>query len=685
MAFSKYVVTFQNPPNAGEILTIIDSLTGQSIKAKFELIRVNFGECRIGTDEGTQAYNYQKQTNIDYNNTGLYTITYDTLLGTVTVQANNAESQFSLAFNDALGVSVVFDNVAPSTEISLGVLAATEADSNPCDNIKLSVTTNIQASAITSPIAQAVATNPFVFTMGRADLITLTMEEVLGSSFTQQFRAPRLLSEYFGLDILNTPNGGTLTITRLAPLNAHGNPAQPLVLTYLYSLDGITYRSVDSISNLAPDNYTLYIKDSGGCEITIPFEIEAFEGITLPVEPIFEVSNVNSFRFKKNIAWSDCGIRKSVLNTLSFEERDFMPITKYVQLINKCDNITTQIKTSYETVEAVLTDCDDNEIVLTPTKKTTNMDKVDVRDGYILNHTEGDYTGQLGLYFGAGETYDPITLLANGSYNLAQSIMSWIDVGEYVNLQGIGWLRVEAIIPAQSGVPFSGDSLVLGALSSAYSLGDNTKIQTTSRYNVVDWERWEFPIDFSTLEGHYQIKINGEDILTNYPDVEFLSEYLSVEEKHDSHFQIDYYNTENNEINYFTGIRNKVRIPYTTQLKWSPKSSVTTYDTDTNTVLQDANVREFYAFNALPLPTAMAQKLVMILVHDRLMIDGELYTIEGEPSAKAFGRTNLYQVTASLVKADYVFDTDSGKGLVELPTGIPLAIDENSNGLLFVE
>jgi len=204
-----------------------------------------------------------------------------------------------------------------------------------------------------------------------------------------------------------------------------------------------------------------------------------------------------------------------------------------------------------------------------------------------------------------------------------------------------------------------------------------------SVYNVVDFERYEFSFAALLLSGYYHIKVETTD--TNFTNKSFTSEWLWVQEKHQKHFLIDYYNSVNNEINYSTGIRHRIRIPYVFQLKWKPNNTQDLYVTDQNTILLESRVREFYSFNAAPLPTAMAQKVVLALSLDRLFIDGQSYLMEGEPEATPFGDTNLYQVKATLVKADYVFDTNSNIVNQDIVIdGVPLAIIPNQKGMLFI-
>jgi len=447
-------------------------------------------------------------------------------------------------------------------------------------------------------------------------------------------------------------------------------------LIFQYSLDGVVWQGVPSFTGLAIGNYTAYVRDTIGCSVPVPFEVTTFSANVVDFDPVSRISNLNSIRFKEDATFSSCGTKKLPTNTLSFEERDNRPDRSFLQLVQQCDTLKTQLDTNYENVTAKAVDCDGTETALTVSKMTDNMNKTDVRDGTVL--ISG--LGTIGIRFGDGLTYDPTTLITNGSYNLGSNLMSWINVGDYVNLQGIGWTQILYVIPSTDSVPYS--SFYTSSNNNGF-FSVNDVIQVQSVYNVVDFERYEFSFAALLLSGYYHIKVETTD--TNFTNKSFTSEWMWVQEKHQKHFLIDYYNSINNEINYSTGIQHRIRIPYVLQLKWKPNNTQDLYVTDQNTILLESRVREFYSFNAAPLPTAMAQKVVLALSLDRLFIDGQSYLMEGEPEVTAFGDTNLYQVKATLVKADYVFDTNSNIVNQDIVIdGVPLAIIPNQKGMLFI-
>lgn len=681
-----FKIKFNAIPDADDGVVLIDTLrSSPNMPLTFKATRSVAGEVGIGSGIDATMFNFAQAFQIDYNNTNLYDVQIDTDLDEITITANNNASDFSQGTNTTGGDVVVTITDAVFDPFNIQLIQILEADTDPCNNVKLSILTSEQATQITSPITQAVSTNPIVIDVPRSTLMNITVTNG-NVTQTEQYRIPVMSAAYFDLDVVQVPGGGSLNVSRLYPLSDIGPTGYTFPLTFEYNLDGMGWQAGSSWSGLSVGNHTIQFRDNLGCETGLSFVIDEFTINLIDVPPLAEISSVNPIRFKKDVQWENCGVRKNGTNTLSYEERDRMPIRNYVQLFQTCDIIRTQVKTSYENVEALLVDCDGNETPLVVNKVSENLGITDVRDAQVRNIVGGEYDGRLGIYFKAGDTYDPVTLAQNGTYNLNGQLMEWIDVGDYINLVGFGWLLVDAII-IDSAPQIEGRVVVFNTLSQPGGPADFSTIQTTTMYNAVDFERFEFTIGMSLLLGNYQVRVNVTDPTPGFEDCSFLSEWMDIQVEHPCHYVIDYYNTENNEINFSTGIQFKLRIPYVLQLKYIPNIEQEIYTTDTNTVLLDSTGREFYKFNARPMPTAMAIKLVNVLSLDRVFIDGESYLMEGEPEVIPFGSTNLYQVKANLVKSNFTFNINSGirSGEIIIPQGEPLAVGGDGPGLLFTD
>ena len=663
---SKVVITYSSNIVSGDEFSIQDSLTPTQL---IDLDSTT--QPRLIGSTLTDTLNRAFQTiQLSYNNTNIYVVSVDYLLNTITIDANNSGSSFSETSNNTSGaVSLTFSNVAVPTVFDISTITASESASSPCTNVKLTITSNVQATNITSPVSASVGANPFIVDVQRTGLVNVIMNDSNNADTFPVF-IPSLVSADFSADVINAPNGGTVTVS--------SNYTQQPLFSLEYSIDNVSFYSTNSFSGITGGSYNIYVRDGLGCSFSLAFAIDAF---TPPVNERVEfgfVSNLNSFRFKvcqdltTNIA--------TVSNTLSYEENVETKNLNYKQPFQKNDGIiTTQIKSSYGLNEAKITDSSQVDTALTVTKKTTNLNIEDVRDGTINSVS---YLGQgyVGVSFGSGNTYDPVTLSVDGTYSLGNNLPDWIDIGEYLNLQNAGWIKVIDIIPV-GGVSYA----IMNTLTSSYPetielQGLNRRI--TSVYDLLPYEVYEFDVDLSNLEGCYQISIDLTD--ADFNDVSFLSERIDVQERFLKTYLMRWYNTVNNEINYSTGITGKARFHYIYNFEWLPNSTNEVFVTDTNTTQIDSRVREFFKLTLYPVPTAISQKFIMLTSNDRIFGNDVNFIKESESEVLHIGSTNLYQITQILTRGDYVFNSISSDGSINIESGTPLAIEGLGSGLLYI-
>lgn len=667
----------------GKVVSVLDSLTGINLLETFELIRtaskISELSDAIPPLQNTVAFGLKQALNLDYNSISLYEIEQST--NTVTVKALNSSSQFSPVSNTTAGVvSIAINNDVIVPKFTIDTVVISEATASPCDNVKLTITTSQQATNIVSPIISTISTNPFIVDVTREDSTKLIMNNLVNSD-TDTFRVPKLLSANIQITIINTPAGATVTANRLFPLSQTGLVGFPLLLTFTHSLDDVIFVTTNSFVGIPVGAGTMFIKDNIGCKISIPFIVDAFTPNLVDFDPIVEVSNLNSFRFKRDEIITNINVRNN-LNSLSFEETVGLNDRNFLQIFETIDKVPTQFKSNYETNVAVLIDDQDVETPLVITKVTANLNITDVRDGSINILTNND----IAIFFGSGNTYDPITLLVNGSYNLGEDLPDFLNVGDFVNLEGFGFIVVTTIIAPTNTHPFF--DLVLGANNAQFNFAQDQILKITSVFNIVDFERFEFTVDMTALLGNFRIRIDATDTDTNFPDESFLSEWFNIDtEQEESHNIIKYFNTVNNEIAFSTGIVFILRIPYIFNLSWKDDVDNDIVITDTNTVNVESKVREQYELSFEVMPKAMAQKVILALSQDRLEIDGQNYTFEGDTSLNHLKGTNLYQLNATITLSDNVFNSISGAstGEVIIPQRTPLEIDANTRGLLFID
>jgi hypothetical protein len=618
----------------------------------------------------------------DSNTLGYFTITKvrDTPINQPSIEIKSTSSivEFSVDLNTTAGaLTITAENIIIEPLLGITNVAIFPAEIGNIDTtVKIQVTTTELADNITSPIQELVTTNPFDFEFSRVDNILISVTNSETWFATKTISVPQLLSVYFDLETIITPSGSTFIVNKLQPLKFAS------LVKIEYSIGDDEWGTSNSWSGLEAGSYTLLIRDNLGSQISIPFEIETFTDVNfVDYDPIIEISNANALRFKENVAWDTNGISKNVNNTLSHEENTILNRRDFIQRYQKNDTVRTQIKSNYDSITAKLIECGEDVtagIDLTIVQATDNMDIRDVRDGKIKTLSSG-----IGVYFGSGKTYDPETLLENGTYNLLEYLMDWINVGDYINIDGLGWGKIDSLVPPTKTFQFH---YITVNIDNTLNYVDGQSVIITSAYNLADFNRFEFSLDLSSLNGNYYVLVDCEDAKAE--NKQFISEWINVQDIQEKHHEIKYYSTRNNEINYGTGIIFTVRLEYMINLQWKPNSEQEIYVTDTRTINLDSKVREFYKLNLMPLPTAMAQKVVLILAHNRLFIDGVSYLLEGEVESSPVGVTNTYKISANLVKTDYVFDSKQ-LGLTSteilLGSGIPLALDSSARGLLFIE
>lgn len=631
---------FSGQPIATTAIEISNSLTTENLQAEFRA-STTLGYVAIGSTVFQTMFNLANHLDIYYNNTNLYKFTFDYDNEYVYLESEVDNAVFTVVSNNS-NITITIINDAIVTPFTLDSLTISEADSSPCDNVKINVTTNEQADNINTPISQPIASNPYSFdTARRGGLIKMQLEKD-GTLINHSFLVPKLLSAYFKINDFSTPSSGIISVEKISPLTL------TTLLEIEYSINNTDWQSSGYFNNLSEGDYTLYIRDNIGCSVSMPFTITAFNPNLIDYKPLCFVSNLNSIRYKEDVVWSDT-ILKTPYNTLSFEENVRVKNQSFTQLWTKSDIITTQIKTNYTNITATLIDNNDNETALVVTKKTQNMNVTDLRDAEVLSVSYNNMS-YVGVKFSGGNTYDDITQAVNGDYNLGETIPEWLNVGDWINIKTIGWYKIEDIIYNDDAYTVILNLLFqdFGALAGVFVI--------TSVYNLVDWEIYEFDVNFNITDGYYKIKIEITD--DNFGSKSYLSEWQNVKDSHNNTFLIEAYNTDNNEIIYATGIQLKLRIPYLEHLKWKINNEQDIYVSNTNTIALENKYRPFWDFSVKPLPFAMAEKLTLMLLQDRLFIDTVNYTTEGEPNSNPIG--GQYQVTANLVKGDYIYDSNSG-------------------------
>ncbi|WP_339889853.1 hypothetical protein [uncultured Flavobacterium sp.] len=669
MALSDITVTFGRDLAFGEIVSFKQNhpmQLGESlISEKFTDTRTNFGEVPIGVPTSTigerSAINYAQYLNLDYYGFFGANPPYGVFRvgNTVTIRLDLLWSFNVSGITLPSDVTVaIFNYGGPAFNISSQSFS--QADTLPCQNIKLNIQTSVLATKILSPFAIDPNTNnPFSIDVLRgSNPITLTLKDANDNNIIELIDVPEILSpNNFQVQINNSPNGATVIV----------NNTNFSSLVFQYSLDNITWQSSNTFSGQIAGNYTVYIKDEYGCSISIDYIITVF-GIT---EPYFYISKANSLRFANRVDFGDAANYKNDENTLSCEVDVLLPY-KETQLFQTADVITTQFKSNYETNEVKVVKEDSSEDNILVTKKSNYIGNKDSKDArkYDLGN------GHTAIYFLTGNIYDFNTGLTTGeTHYLNGGLPIWAKSGNYVKVDN-EWFLIEDILYDES------KNAEIIVISSNYSGSDISVIAGTI-YNIFDYEIYEFTIDMvDYIDQTIKVRILSSD--DNFTTVTQLSEDLNIQVKQENTKSINYWNNDNTDIFYATGIKHSIRIPYHKRSGVAEESSEV-HKTDTNSILLSAEIYEVDEFKFEPVTKEIWRKLMIALAHKNVIIDGVGYVKNGEFETEGpLEDTNLYVLTAKMIKTGNVFASQSD-GTIDFNTSnsqIPGLISNGNNGYL---
>lgn len=648
MAFSKIEITFVSIPQVGDNLVIGDTLAVKDIDEGFVVLRAGHFQTTIGDSINNSAFHYQDAVSLDYNSGGLYTITQ--LANVVTIEATQDGTVFSEDLNNSSGrITVVITNETATGELTIDTVTFSEADSDPCNNVKVNVTTSELATIITSPVSVNPNTdNPFDFDWVREVSIlieceTATLNASLGVSL------PAILSvANMTLTLVNSPTGATLTVTHTSTFG----------LTLEYSLDNFaTTQSENTFTGLAEGSYIVYVRDQLGCSIQKDFFVSIFSPDISVREAFTFLGKEMSFRFKRNQVWDDCTIQRNEHNTLSCEEKVNFAYP-YYQKFQTCDVITTQFLSNYETLEANIIQEDGTKIPLNIVKRSNFLDVKDSRDATYYD--AGD--GKTGVYFTTGDTYDYDTGVVNGTYALNGKLPVWGAIGNYIFLDGIGWFQIEEII-------FNDDVDADVLIFTYLYTGIPTVIKVSSNYNIKNYEVYEFVTDFVAYEGEtLQVDILQTD--NSFGTYNYLSEQMIIKQKWEDTVEMIWYNPTDTFIFYSTGIQNKARLDFD-DFGAGDDSSLDLHKTPRTSILISADSYENSILSISEVSTGIKRQLTKAVLHKELFIDNIQYVSNAPPEPEPMPFSNMYGMKFNLTKTGDVYNsefdgTENGLGSVEV-------------------
>lgn len=527
---------------------------------------------------------------------------------------------------------------------------------SPCDFVKVRVVTNQTAvSYCINNSCVPHSSSIIEFNYPRGSSFKFDAENVLGNSVTKTIQTPPPIdtaSDRIRVVVIKSTSGATATV--IYPYTD--------MLDYEFSLDNANWQTSNTFSGLLEGNYILFVKDNLGCSKNIDFTIleENFG------EPLVFISKENSFRFIEPNGEYETDENRTFCKSAAKLNYG------YIQEFLNTDIITTQFRSNFNQVAVTVFNFTDDTSVFVPTNKLTN--NIGLKSKYNQAKKYKISSTQFGIYFESGQILDYDTNSITDTYDLNGSLPIWAVLGNIIQIDGTSYV-IDSI-----GYDENVNAEVLIFNGSSSVITEN--VTASCVYNIHDYEVYEFVVDMSVyLDKEIRVEISNQD--PNFGNYTWKSERISIVEILDKYLEIRYYNSTNTNVIYSSGIQHLLRIPYNT-IKAVDSDSNESYKTDTNTHLLNSDVYEITDFEFIPLPLELYRKLKIALSMDNVFIDGVGYTKNAEFQKENLGSSNLYKLTASMIKNGFVFN--SNKNTSEIISdgniNIPGLIEFTSDGYI---
>lgn len=545
----------------------------------------------------------------------------------------------------------------PVSDFKINSVDFLTATSSPCSKAKVKITAS-------QPIAQASINNGawfpinspiYEFEWFRGSVFNLRLTNYIGTQISRNITTPPPIdtaSDNIRVVVLEGTTGATATV--IYPYTD--------MLTYQFSLDNLNWQTSNTFSGLLEGNYTLYVKDNLGCSKIIPFTIlEQNFG-----EPVVFLSKENSIRFIEPSGQYETDENRSFCKSAAKLNYG------YIQEFLNTDIITTQFRSNFNQVEVTVFNVIDNTSVFIPTNKLTN--NIGLKSKYNQVKKYQISSTQFSIYFESGQILDYDTNNLIDTYSLNGSLPIWAVLGNVIQIDNTSY-TIDAI-----GFDENVNAEVLIFNGSASNVTQNVTVSCV--YNIHDYEVYEFVVDFSFyLEKEIRVEISNQD--PNFGNYTWKSERISIVEFLPKYLEIRYSNSTNTNVIYSSGIQHLLRIPFNT-IKDVDSDSNESYKTDTNTHLLNSDVYEIKDFEFIPLPLELYRKLKIALSMDMVFIDGLGYTKNAEFQKENLGSTNLYKLTASMIKNGFAFNSNktTSEIISDGNINIPGLIEITSDGYI---
>ncbi len=372
---------------------------------------------------------------------------------------------------------------------------------------------------------------------------------------------------------------------------------------------------------------------------------------------------INSISFSKDEVWDGLqdGIHKNPTNVLSLT--DFKRKVYEEKLIFRDeDEVRIQFKSNYNNHSVSIEDCEgvDTATGVVVEKMSNNLNLFESLDAIMYEVSQG----VTGVYFISGNVYDINDIIID-EFELNGNLPDSAQIGNPIEFVGIGVHQVVDIV-YDSAV--DKNVMLFNFTSSA---GNGIDIRTRAFYDLLNFEVYEFNVNFSDIIIHggiprdVRVRIQVTDDL--YDEINYYSEYISLLSSYEDGFNkyvaINYSNNNNRGVFYLYGITHFIRAEIL------DVSSLIDDDSeiikgDLSTYLSDATVHEGILISFSEVTYRVMLKIVLALSSENLFINGLGYVKRDNVSVDTVPNTNLYLITCELLSTNQNFnnfiDSDTG-------------------------
>ena len=347
----------------------------------------------------------------------------------------------------------------------------------------------------------------------------------------------------------------------------------------------------------------------------------------------FKVSESNSFLFTD----INSSVNKNDSNSTSCQNVNNYKYEE-VQLYNTTDVIKTQFKSGHTIIDAFITDSSGLSTNLPLTKIQTNKGKTGSYSAWQYDYKG---TGQLAIYYTTGSFYIYGTNTIDGVHALNGELPEYAIIGQVVEELFGNSYNITGIVYDEDV-----DSNVI--LTDGIWGGVDTNVIMQSAYDVQPYDRYEFEVDFSLYGvGEYYVEIKNNS--SGVGRANSLTEKIKVQVVSEKTLEIIYYNDDDSDILYSTGIQHKIRLPYDKVVATSENDNEYII-TDNSVNLVDSDIDDKNSFFFTEMTTAKMRKSKIALSSENVTINDINYVSDGTLTESNIDNTNMYSLEAVMIK-----------------------------------